>query len=83
MNMIIEARSTHVYRGGGPNHKEDMSRLCAMEVKSTRSTGEPSRKRGKQHHKVRYVGVPIIVLGSRRSMRRSLEHRWGIPLSFW
>ena len=27
MNMIIEARSTHVYRGGGPNHKEDMSRL--------------------------------------------------------
>ena len=52
MNMIIEARSTHVYRGGGPN-KEDMSRLCAMEVKSTRSTGEASRKRGKQYHKVR------------------------------
>ena len=34
MNMIIEARSTHVYRGGGPNHKEDMPRLCAMEVKA-------------------------------------------------
>ena len=85
MNMIIEARSTHVYRGGGPNHKEDMSRLCAMEVKSTRSTGESIRKRGKQYHKVRYVGVPIIVLGYRLSIQldRSLEHRWGTPLSFW
>ena len=72
MNMIIEARSTHVYRGGGPNHKEDMSRLCAMEVKSTRSTGEPSRKRrGKEHHKVRYVGVPIIVLESRQTQHEA------------
>ena len=24
----------HVYRGGGLNHKEDMPRLCAMEVKA-------------------------------------------------
>ena len=38
-----------------------------MEVNSTRSTGESIRKRGKQYHKVRYVGVPIIVLGSRLS----------------
>ena len=41
MKMIIEARSSHVYRGGGLNHKEDMSCLCAMEVKSTQNTGEP------------------------------------------
>jgi hypothetical protein len=35
-----------------------MSRLCAMEVKSTRSTGEASCKRGKQYHKVMFQ-VPV------------------------
>ena len=34
---------------------------------STRSTGEPSHKRGKQYHKSAIMGVPIIVLGSRLS----------------
>ena len=46
MNMIIEARSTHVYRGGGLSHKEDMSRLCAMEVKVHEALGNLTSNKG-------------------------------------
>ena len=56
MNMIIEARSTHVYRGGGPNHKEDMSRLCAMEVKIHEALGNLSANEGNSITKVKEWG---------------------------
>ena len=49
-----------------PTTKKTVSSMCNGS-ESTRTTGEPIRKRGKQYHKVRYVGVPIIVLGSRLS----------------
>ena len=52
MNMIIEARSTHVYKGGGLNHKEDMLRLCAMEVKVHEAIGNLSANEGSSITKV-------------------------------